>query len=141
MKILHFLFRDFWRKLVAVAFAAGIYYSVKPSDKASEIQSISRVCQVEILDLGTDRCVVFPDGFNPEVKALFSGTKKALDGIKAEDVIFYVVAAKNLTPGDHTLPVRCYSCRSDIEVHPIRPVRMTVSVIEIPVENHKMNKI
>lgn len=147
MKIWHFLFRDFWRKLVAVIFAVVIYWqvndSVKQSDKtggakdAANIQTVSRVRTVKILDLGTNRGVSFPDGFNPEVTVSFSGTRKALDGMKDDDVLFYVVAAKELAPGDHSLWVRCYSCRSDIEAHPIKPLRMTVSVIEIPVENHK----
>ena len=147
MMIWLFLFQDFWRKLVAIVFAAVIYWhvhdSVKQIDKtggsrdAANIQTVSRVCTVKILDLGTNRSVVFPDDFNPEVRASFRGTDKALAGMKDEDVLFYVVAAKELAPGDHLLMVRCYSCRSDIEAYPVKPTKMMVSVVEIPVENRK----
>lgn len=142
MKILHLLFRDFLRKLVAVAFAVVIYFSVRSSGEggagsAAGIQSVSRVCPVEILDLGADRCVVFPDGSKPEVNVTFRGAGKVLARMKEDDVLFYVVAPKVLEPGEHTLPVRCYSSLPKIEVDSVKPKTMKVSVVEIPVENHK----
>ena len=146
MKILRFIFQDFWRKLVALIFAVAIYWQVGATVKkiearrdarnAVEAQSVSRMYKVEILDLGAGRGVVF-DGVKPEVKVSFRGTRKVLDSVKDEDVLFYVVVPKALGPGEHTLPVRCYSCRSEIKVHSVEPAKMKVSVVEIPVENRK----
>ena len=146
MKVLHFLFQDFWRKLVALIFAVAVYGQVSATVKkiearrgarnAVEIQSVSRMFTVGILDLGADRLVFFPDGVK-QLKVSFRGTKKVLDDLKDEDVLFYVVASKELEPGEHTLPVRCYSSRPDIKVHSVEPAKMKVSVVENPVENRK----
>ena len=148
MKVLHFLFQDFWRKLVALVFAVAIYLQVDDSVKqhkasgsapgATEIQHREDTVAVRILDLGgADRLVVFSDGVKPEVKVSLYGVKDELEKLKKEDLLFYVVAAKELKPGEHVLPVFCYSRRPEVKTGSIEPAKIRVSVVENSVDNQK----
>lgn len=143
MKVLNFLFRDFWRKLVALIFAVVIYWqvgeSIKQSEMRREAQStvrLSRVDTVHIVDLGVDRHVFFAEGSKPAVKVSLKGGKRELAGLKDGDVLFCVVADKTLKPGEHTLPVRCYSRRSGVTAHSIKPAKIKVTIVENPFGNH-----
>lgn len=145
MKVLDFLCRDFGRKLIALIFAVVIYWQVDRSmtqndvpREAQRIDNSARVDAVRIVDLGADRRVSFAEGVKPEVKVtLYGATKSDLADVKDGDVLFYVVAGKELKPGEHTLPVSCYCRRSGIGAHSIEPAKMKITIVEDPVENRK----
>ena len=154
MKILNFLFRDFWRNLVALIFAVVIYWQVSgvikqkeamrdnpaPAAKnaGSSIGAASRRDMdftVRILDGGAERRAVFAPGTAPKVKAALRGTKHELDGIKDGDLVFYVDVPADLKSGERMLPVSCHIRRRGVEVLSMEPAEL--KIIANPVENHK----
>ncbi len=144
MKVLNLLFSDFGRKLIALIFAVVIYWQVNEAIKQSEARrdaqksdKLECVAAVRIVDLGAGRHVSFADGVGPEVKVTLHGAKGDLADMKETDVLFFIVALKEMKPGEYTLPVRCYSRRSGITAHPVEPAKMKIKIVEDPVENHK----
>ena len=152
MKILDFLFRDFWRKLVALIFAVVIYWQVSNVIKQKEakrdisapkktelsIESLSgrdMDFTVRILDGGAERRAAFSSGSVPKVKATLRGTKSVLADIKDGDLVFYVDVPADLKLGEQMLPVRCHIRRRGVEVLSIAPAEL--NIIGNPVENHK----
>ena len=152
MKILNFLFRDFWRKLVALIFAVVIYWQVSGVIKQKEAKRDTPAAQkkewsmesssrrdmdftVRILDSGAERRVSFASGTAPKVKATLRGMKNELAGMQDGDLVFYVDVPADLKPGEQMLPVRCHIRRSGIEVISIAPAEL--KIIGNPVENHK----
>ena len=152
MKILNFLFRDFWRKLVALIFAVVIYWQVSgvikqkeakrdtPAAQKTEWSMESSSCRdmdftVRMLDGGAERRAAFASGNLPKVKVTLRGTKSELTGIQEGDLVFYVDVPADLKPGEQMLPVRCHIRRSGIEVISIAPAEL--KIIGNPVENHK----
>ena len=145
MKILNFLFRDFWRKLVAFIFAVVIYWQVsgvikqmeaKPETPAPAAEKIDKkVFTVRMLDGGAERRAAFPAGGEPKVKAMLRGGKNELADMRDGDLIFYVDIPADLKPGEQTLPVRCHIRRSGIKVLSVEPSE--IKIIGNPVENHK----
>ena len=152
MKILDFLFRDFWRKLVALIFAVVIYWQVSNVIKQKEakrdisapkktelsIESLSgrdMDFTVRILDGGTERRAAFAAGTAPKVRATLCGMNSELAGIQEGDLVFYVDVPADLKPGEQMLPVSCHVRRRGIEVISIVPAEM--KIIGNPVENHK----
>ncbi len=144
MKILNFLCRDFWRKLVALIFAVVIYWQIsglikqketKPEKPAPAAEKADRNFTVRMLDGGMERRATFPAGEEPKVKVTLLGMENGLAGIQDGDLIFYVDIPEDLKPGKQTLPVRCHIRRSGVKVLSVEPKE--IKIIGNPIENHK----
>ena len=148
MKILNFLFRDFWRKLVALIFAVVIYLQVSNLIKQREAKRETPASAVKIsyvqsdfeftvrmLDSGVARSATFSSGAAPKVKATLRGMANGLSGIRNGDLIFYVDIPADLKPGEQMLPVHWHIRRSGVEVLSVEPAE--IRIIGNPVEHHK----
>ena len=133
MKVLRFIFKDFWRKLIALIFALVLYWEEDGFKKKQEEMQTEKTFAVQVLDLGSGQQIVFSDGSEPEVSATIIGK---IDDLKDGDLRFYIEADGDLTPGPHKLKVYYHIRRSDIKVRKFKPVELEVSVIENPENNH-----
>ena len=145
MKIPRFLFRDFGRKLVALIFAVGIYWQISDSSRQDKptagekprpvrYAELTRKAAARIIvdmDDGRRRMVDF-DNDTQEIKATFFGKKEDIDGLKDEDVLFYVLVKPELESGKHELPVECKFSRAGIEVRSIKPEKKKISIFDFP---------
>lgn len=141
MKILRFLFKDSWRKLVALAFAVGVYYQINNSltqkearhgvPKEPEVEYV-RNAVVQPLDQdGAGQRIAIFDNSNGKVKVSLSGRESDIAELKDEDVLFYVLIPKDQKNGDCELPVQCYFRRPGIRVRSIKPEKMKVTIKSI----------
>jgi hypothetical protein len=148
MKILDFLFRDFWRKLVALIFAVVIYWQVSDLIKQKEAKRVTLTSTVEkvyvqsdvdftvrMLDSGGKRLATFASGAAPKVRATLRGMDNELSGIRNGDLIFYIEIPADLKLGEQMLPVHWHIRRSGVEVLSVEPAE--IRIIGNPVENHK----
>lgn len=150
MKLLHFLFGDFWRKLVALIFAVVIYWQAGGFVRKSETPAappkpakVEENVQISIKEEAT-REVEFPVGIindRKNIKAVFaSGGEQQvkvtlcgddLTGIQSGgDLRFYVDTAE-LVPGKNTLRVRCHIRRAGVRVLSVVPEEIPMQVIPL----------
>ena len=141
MKFLHFIFKDHWRKLIALIFTVVLYWSeggfAQTWDTLDKILHppvpvkpvVEKIFPVQVLGTGNGLQIVFSEGDEPEVTATLSGN---VDNINDGDLRFYVDAEDSLKPGMHKLKVYYHIRRSDVHVESIEPDEKEVSVIENP---------
>ena len=138
MKLSRFIFRDFWRKLVALIFAVVIYWQVGESVKRErssagsapriKIEHIERKFPVRMLDRGVaGKRVCFARGSVPEVRVTLGGAKKDVTAVRDGDLLFYV-DADDLKDGRTSLPVRWHVRRAGIGVVEVSPAGIKVEI-------------
>ena len=152
MKLLHFLFDDFWRKLVALIFAVVIYWQAggfvkkneatcpAPPPASAEIKENVQIkieeepCRMDfpvgIIGGGTGRRAAFAPGVVPRVKVTLSGND--LSGIQTGGDLRFYVDADEFSQGKNTLRVYCHIRRPGIRVLSVTPEE--IEVVEIPVK-------
>ena len=148
MKLFHFLFADFWRKLVALVFAVAIYWQaggfvkksappsasvkVKEDVRISIKEELSRDVEfpVGLIDVGAERRVTFAPGAVPRVKATLCGDD--LSGMQPDRELRFYVDAAEFTQGDKALKVRYHIRRPGVRVLSVTPEE--IGIVECPVK-------
>ena len=144
MKLPRFIFRDFWRKLVALIFAVVIYWQVGEAikRKASPFKSgtnasstrqtdMRRTFSVRILSRSIDgKRGFWVKNSAPKVSVTLRGTAEDISAVRDGDLLFYV-DGDEWKPGKSALPVRWYIRRSGISVHKVSPAEIKTEIVDI----------
>ena len=145
MTLRRLIFRDFWRKLVALIFAVIIYWQVSESIKRNGAGTklyarvkpqvtCERVFTVRMLSRGVSgRHVIFAS--DPKISVKFRGAKEEVAAVRNDDLLFYV-DVDELRAGQSVLPVRWQIGRPGVEVVSVSPAELNISIAELTVNNH-----
>lgn len=141
MKLPRFIFRDFWRKLVALIFAVVIYWQVdgsikrkapplKPGTDAAAARQVDarRTFTVRMLARSIDGKRVFLNKNSaPKVSVTLRGAAADIAAVRDGDLLFYV-DGDEWEPGKGVLPVRWHIRRSGISVSEVSPAEMKIDI-------------
>ena len=144
MKLPRFIFRDFWRKLVALIFAVVIYWQVGESikrkaapfepgagAKSAQQSDAQRMFPVRVLSRSIDgKRVFFAKNSASQVSVTLCGTTAEIAAVGDGDLIFYV-DGNEWEPGKSVLPVRWHIRRPGISVSKVSPAEIKIDIADI----------